>query len=754
MSKDATVYLLDVSRHMYAHPRAPGETSHLEKALFCIREQVQAKLIQGRKTDVICVILMGTQETHNYLALGDSEQYQHVSILFPDQFNLLAVPSLSLLEAIQKPESLEGQDECDVVDGLIIGLMTIDMFCRNLKYTKQIFLYTCAESAFVVDGSDEVIDRAKEMNVAVNVIGFNFGKPESSEIKRSTEQYLGQCMETTDGELWDGDEALALLQSLHTKNVRPATLFRGPLVLGDPQRYPTETLAIPIFMYNRTVEAKLPTAKKWSKVAPNQETVCMVRASQAYYSVHSDGLDGNLQPGDDRLERHEVIKGYKYGKTIVPFNTVDEEAFKLKTEKSFNIIGFISLDKVHRWMFMGSVASVMAEPGNLSASRSFYAFCRSLYQTQACALVRYVSRDSLAPKIGALIPRIDTGETYCLFVQLPFAEDCRDYSFISLRPLTEPTLGLPESNRVASVLNSSTSFDAHSVGSGVSKGTSVAGPPAKRMKFDARRCSDEEVRHRMDDFVDSMDLMNPPPSGSDGEAFKSQDVFNPVYQRLWQCIIARALNGPASEIPPVDARFMAGIKPLPELEERAKDASLKLSEAFNVKKVESKKSNTTKDVWMARARNANLPLLDGREGSVAPSESSVSSEKRRLAELTVAKVEKIGSITPAADFRAMCARRDKDCIPAAMEQMPQVILQLITNSADGEYYDKALEAIHEFRRGCIIESESDCFNAFLERLQTETLVKTRLHHRFWSGHVVPGGIGAITSDECPDCGAH
>jgi len=57
---------------------------------------------------------------------------------------------------------------------------------------------------------------------------------------------------------------------------------------------------------------------------------------------------------------------------------------------------------------------------------------RALKETQCAAIVRYVYRDGLNPKLGALLPHISTNTEGLIFQQLPFAEDIRNYTFPSL----------------------------------------------------------------------------------------------------------------------------------------------------------------------------------------------------------------------------------------------------------------------------------------------------------------------------------
>ncbi|KAJ3017542.1 UNVERIFIED_CONTAM: hypothetical protein HDU68_011594 [Siphonaria sp. JEL0065] len=58
----------------------------------------------------------------------------------------------------------------------------------------------------------------------------------------------------------------------------------------------------------------------------------------------------------------------------------------------------------------------------------------SLQAKDVYALVRYVRTDDSSPKLGVLIPHIGK-QIWCAWIQLPFKEDVREYSFTTLAPL-------------------------------------------------------------------------------------------------------------------------------------------------------------------------------------------------------------------------------------------------------------------------------------------------------------------------------
>lgn len=71
----------------------------------------------------------------------------------------------------------------------------------------------------------------------------------------------------------------------------------------------------------------------------------------------------------------------------------------------------------------------------------------------------------------------------------------------------------------------------------------------------------------------------------------------------------------------------------------------------------------------------------------------------------LAKIEKIGDMTPVQDFEAMMSRRDSaDWIAKALKDMQNKIVNLVENSQEGNnYFAIAMECLVALRKGCILE---------------------------------------------------
>ena len=169
----------------------------------------------------------------------------------------------------------------------------------------------------------------------------------------ANESTLRSFVDEADGLVFEGSEADFLLDQLRAKSVRPSKIAI-PLSLGDPDTHPESSLSLTVHVYTKTMELKIPSAKKFSGVAEqlpedqrSGEMFGGVDILRKYQLVQPDADDnvGGDEEGHE-IDVEETIKAYRYGKTLVPFSEEDEAAMKLRTEKGLAILGFVKMTKV------------------------------------------------------------------------------------------------------------------------------------------------------------------------------------------------------------------------------------------------------------------------------------------------------------------------------------------------------------------------------------------------------------------------
>jgi ATP-dependent DNA helicase 2 subunit 2 len=144
--------------------------------------------------------------------------------------------------------------------------------------------------------------------------------------------------------------------------------------------------------------------------------------------------------------------------------------WELKTEKCFDIIGFVFAKDVPRHYLSGGVMLVVPSPGDSRALEAFSGLMAALVEKNAYALIRYCRVAGSPPKLGILSCN-PKGQG--LFCKIPFKEDLRSCSF--------PNIPWEIYSNQRSV---------------------------KRNKLDTRTTDYQTSRSAISSFIDSMDLKN------------------------------------------------------------------------------------------------------------------------------------------------------------------------------------------------------------------------------------------------------
>ena len=413
-----------------------------------------------------------------------------------------------------------GNSAGDCLDALVVGTDMMEAHIGTKKYDRKIFILTDADSPINDDGLDEIIRHIQKCNASIDIIGLDFDSEKfkqqgKSQTKAKNEKLLEDIAEKVGGRVFPISEALSLLSHFKSKRVRSTTSFRGEISVGSNR--------IPILAWTKTTEIKLPSAKKESKLSVDSETKEVERI-MSYQKA-----DG------DYVERKDLVKAYRYGRSLIPFHTVDEAQMGFKSERAIDVLGFAPKSKVYRESFMGNVSVIAADPDYVGSQGQLSAYIHALYEKDAVALAKYVRVKNANPKLIVMYPVIKADKEFLYFSQLPFAEDIRRFTFPSLSKIK---------------------------------------PTDKQLNL-------------MENWINSMDLMEAAldDDGDKIEAFKPKNTFNPTYQRLFQCIRERALDSEAL-IPPIDPHIQQHVEPIPHVLKNSREEFRELIDSFELEKVE------------------------------------------------------------------------------------------------------------------------------------------------------------------------
>eukprot|EP00916_Digyalum_oweni_P026347 GHVL01043276.1.p1 GENE.GHVL01043276.1~~GHVL01043276.1.p1 ORF type:complete len:595 (+),score=144.45 GHVL01043276.1:385-2169(+) len=504
-----------------------------------------------------------------------------------------------------------------------------------------------------------VSDNIKETNVSLSIIGFGFANDEdqSQAFKDSqrgcTESILSKFVNSVDGIIVPSGSILDALHEFHKRQVAQVSKCRCELTIGTQ-------LAIPIWVYLKTKKETLPSLKKRSRVGSNGS----VKMSRAHFRV--DDPEGPEVFIDNR------IKGYKYGKDLVPLGEADEAALKFSSEKCLTVIGSIKQEELPRHLLTSHVEAVAAEPNNDSATQLASTLIRALFEAQSLLIARYVWRNNAQPRLVALSPKISY-KYECLYLNyLPFNEDMRDLLF---PPLDDPT---------------------------------------------------NEQLAVADSLISHMDLTEIPSDDVDENGYpimmegcKPSKTFNPSIQRFHQFLLHHGNQPDQTQdscddrVPPLDPKIESYLRPL--IESRSAKVLENMKTCFPIKPgVSSDDKKSSKKIFWRKFIEEKEKMIT----KIDVKKIKIDEEEEKKNEKKIEKKDiQISTMDPVRDFNKFISTEDTQIIYEAMNQMTELINRCATQSLGSQLFPKAIECLKALRNACITNSKTSVFNSCIISLR-------------------------------------
>ena len=297
---------------------------------------------------------------------------------------------------------------------------------------------------------------------------------------------------------------------------------------------------------------------------------------------------------------------------------------------------------------------------NEKAKLALSSLIHALYELESYAVARFVSKDSKDPVLLLLAPDINAEFESLIDVELPFAEDARQYTF-------------PPLDKVVTV--------------------------AGKNLIQHRNLPSDDLMKSMGNLIDRMDIDK---SGRDDEGnaveYASIDeTYSPIVHRINQVLRWRAVHD-TEPIPPASEITMKYSSPPEDLLKDAQKATEAVIKASDVKKVPPKQKG--------RKREAEKPLsgldvdeLLGREKRVKISAENAIPEFKQL----LATTEDVGAIK------------------VATTQMASIVHGYIRHSVGDSGYGRAVEAIRVMKEELSELEEPGLFNDFMKDLKEKLL---------------------------------
>ncbi|KAM8789799.1 X-ray repair cross-complementing protein 5 [Rhynchonycteris naso] len=686
-NKAAVVLCMDVGFAM--NNSLPGEESPFELAKKVMTMFVQRQVFAESK-DEIALVLFGTDGTENALACDG--QYQNITV-----HRHLRLPDFDLLEDIES-KIQPGSQQADFLDALIVCMDVIQQETVGKKFEKRhIEVFTDLSSPFSQDQVDTIIHNLRKFGISLQFFlpfpvdkedgtgdrgdgnlhsghhGLSFPLKGITEQQKEGIRMVKRMMLALEGE--DGlDEIYSFSESLRQlcvfKKIEKSSMpWPCQLTIGS-------NLSIKILAYKSILQEKV--KKTWTVVDARTLKKEDIR-KETVYCLNDDD--------ETEVPKEDTIQGFRYGSDIIPFSKVDEEQMKYKTEgKCFSVLGFCRSSQVHRRYFMGNqVLKVFAAKDDEAASVALSSLIHALDQLDMVAIVRYAYDRRANPQVGVAFPYIKDAYECLVYVQLPFMEDLRQYMFSSLKNTKKFTPTEAQLNAV-------------------------------------------------DALIDSMSLLKKDEEeGTTEDLFPTTKIPNPQFQRLFQCLLHRALH-PQEPLPQIQQHILDMLDPPTEVTANCQLPLSKLKTLFPLTEVIKKKDQlTAQDVFQDKHE----------EGPTSKKFKTEDGEAHfSLSSLAEGSITKVGSVNPAENFQVL-VRQKKASFEEASHQLINHINQFLDTN-ETPYFMKSMDCIKVFREEAIQLSETQRFNNFLKALREKVEIKQL--NNFWD-IVIQDGITLITKEE-------
>ncbi|KAF4548829.1 ATP-dependent DNA helicase II subunit 2-like protein [Elsinoe fawcettii] len=651
--KEATVYIVDVGRSM-GEKRNGRDVTDLDWALQYVWDRITATIATERKTCHIGVIGLNTDDTKN--ELDDDSSYHHLSV-----FRELGQVLMPDFRELQEQLVVSNTDKGDPVSALVLAIQMITAHCKALKFIRRIILVTNGLSPMDTDDLSDITSKIKSDQMELLILGVDFDDPEygfkeedKPSLKAENESILKDLAEDCGGAFGTLAQAIDELDIPRIKAVKPIPSYKGFLTLGDTEKYDS-AMAIDVERYPKVMVAKPPTASSFvirgeaTQVEPSAngdgdaDGMSAVKRARTYQVVDEDAPGGKKEVSEE-----DLAKGYAYGSTAVHIAESDRAVTTFETKPGLSIIGFVAKEQYTRYMDMSRANMIIAQRTNPKAALALSSLIHALFELNSFAVARFVPKPDKAPVILLLCPSIES-DLECLYdVELPFAEDVRQYRF-------------PPLDRILTI--SGKTITQH------------------------RSLPNQDLQDAMSAYVDAMDLTSPiATAGLDDSEYASIDsTFSPLLHRINQVIRHRAIN-PTSPLPPVPEILTHFSHPPASLLSSAQDTLSSLIATSDVKKVPPK----------TRAKRGRAP---------PPAPMSGLDIDALLSSSSTPDVRKVkGRIDPrnaVPEFKQMFdlasrTGRDEE-VTSCFDQMGTVIEGLVRDSVGDAGYGRAVEGMAALR---------------------------------------------------------
>ena len=682
MTAKNTYIILDTTDGMYkSSPFVEGQ-KHIDLGVSLVEYIMRDFLInsEGRKSYNISFWAV----TDSYEQLIDREK------IAPEVFKNL----YKYKRSITQPPGIPQSRIFDCVFELVSTMLNSKTQKRSLE-TKIILISTfVGEYDLMSEALNEVFKCLKFHGAQLELVSFERESPalremlnpssnEETEIDKEAEPKPHPTESSAEeGELaipplviFSAEEAFQQYVDIPSKQFGPSYKFTGFFEL-------TPELVLPVRIVSKvaSMEGQHPI-KKYSKLVENPDREAAIGKVDQTKSYVYQEEDQMVETSADQL-----IKGFYYGKMIVPFPKDIKDLICSKEVKRLRLLAFSKARDIKRCYLISRPDVVVPHLSKKNSRRdiqevkTFNALVISMIEEAKVAICRFVFRNTSPPKLMAFFPRFGAeGRKQLVGYEMPTSENIRSFPFMSL-----PT-------------------------------------------------STEEQKEAIVDLIQKMDLTDVAKFGGI-EPVQPENLRNPAASQLILNLIARFVNpqAPIALLPEEYTDLHFFVEKRHQLDKQTED---RINAIFNlkiaqVKKVERKKLYWSDAIKKEEVRLESMGQKKAEEGDFSRPTSLM--DERRLKELSL--------VHPISDFHSLLSNKKTDLTLLALDLMTAAIDRLVQESIKDHFFAKALDCMLELRRECIKNDEVEYFNKWLNSY------KHTCKRDMWL-LVLKNGMSIISSDE-------
>ncbi|XP_058449906.1 X-ray repair cross-complementing protein 5 isoform X2 [Malaya genurostris] len=556
---------------------------------------------------------MGTEQTNNQLNI-EHGGYGNISEAFE-----LAPSNWQMLRIMDKQIPHPSKVNADWFDALVVAMNYLKIGAQAKKFASLKIILVSKLSVFSHIDQEQVESVAKKLtdmpcdlniindtvvhhseanNEAEDNVLFNtqavFSEHQKTNEQRSNEKLIADIVSQSNGALCNIDCAELLLVHFE-KKATTAIPWNSILSIGTK-------IQISISAFLMITEEKGLGSFKTESVDPNVS----VKLKTDYFKN-----DKPYEPEYDNL-----IKGYMYGTTVVPYDSEMDMDYK-SGEQRLSCLGFTAAENILEEYLCGDGTYVVVSKDECTASEAkLTALVKAMIELEVVMIATRVYRRDTRPKINVLMPTYRRSYPCLIMLELCFQEELALLKF----------------------------------------------PPLLSNKYKPT----EEQYNAVDKLIDSMDLMDALENdGESKEGFALNETLNPIHQHVYRSVAHRALY-PKAPLPAMDEELKELISVPPKIRDRSKAYLEEVKHLFPLKQ----NQNNARLKWLQRAAKINIQSDASTHSSSLIDLGDELDDQRTIVE--------VGTVTPAEDFALLLKRGEK--LATLCTQIQNVISDLVFKS--------------------------------------------------------------------------